>query len=178
MRIAIYGGSFDPVHIAHETIVNEALKKLDLDLLILVPTYLNPEKISFHLEPRQRLFLLTKNFSENEKILVSDFEIKKNRAVYTIESIHFFKEYYKPEKTYLIIGADNYASFNSWYKSEEILNEVELVVATRNGFLNQNYDNIRTLNVDIDISSTNLRDNLDLNYVPKKIQEDVKNFWH
>lgn len=178
MRIAIYGGSFDPIHIAHETIVKKALETLDLDLLILVPTFLNPQKISSHLEPRQRLFLLTKNFADNEKILISDYEVSQNRSVYTIESIKFFKEHYKPEKTYLIIGADNYASFNSWYKSSDILNEVELVVATRSGFLNQNYDNITTLNVDIDISSTDLRDNLDLNYVPKKIQEDVKKFWH
>lgn len=178
MQIAIYGGSFDPIHIAHETIVYKALDKLTLDLLILVPTFLNPQKISSHLEPRQRLFLLTKNFSENKKILVSDYEVAKNSPTYTIETIKFFKDYYKPEKIYLIIGADNYATFSSWYKNKEILNEVELVVATRNGFLNQNYDNITTLNVDIDISSTNLRNNLDLNYVPKKIQEDVKNFWH
>lgn len=178
MRIAIYGGSFDPVHIAHETIVKKALEKLEIDLLILVPTYLNPQKISSHLDPRERLFLLTKNFSNIEKVLISDYEIKKNRAVYAIETIKFFKDYYKSDKTYLIIGADNYASFNTWYKAEEILKEVELVVATRNGFLNQNYDNIMTLNVDIDISSTNLRDNLDLNYVPKKIQNDVKKLWH
>lgn len=56
MQIAIYGGSFDPIHIAHETIVYKALDKLTLDLLILVPTFLNPQKISSHLEPRQRLF--------------------------------------------------------------------------------------------------------------------------
>lgn len=178
MRIAIYGGSFDPIHIAHETIVNKALESLDLDLLILVPTFLNPHKISSHLEPEQRLFLLKKNFDNRKKILISDFEVSKNRSVYAIETIKYFKNHYNPEETFLIIGADNYESFDTWYKSKEILEEIELVVATRNGFLNQNYDNIKTLNVDINISSTNLRDNLDLNYVPKKIQKDVKNFWH
>ena len=178
MRIAIYGGSFDPIHIAHEKIVLEALKNLNLDLLILLPTYLNPHKIHSHLEPSERLFILSKNFDNFSKVLVSDFEVSKNRAVHSIESIKYFKNYYKPEKTYLIIGADNYQSFSTWHKSKEILEEVELVVATRNGYLNQNYDNIKTLNINIDISSTKLRDKLDLKFVPKKIQEDVKKLWH
>ena len=42
MRIAIFGGSFDPIHVAHVTVVKEALNKLDIDTVIVVPTYLNP----------------------------------------------------------------------------------------------------------------------------------------
>jgi nicotinate-nucleotide adenylyltransferase len=178
VQIAIFGGSFDPIHIAHETIVNEALKTLDLDLIILVPTFLNPQKIKSHLTPNERLFLLSENFQDDEKILISDYEIKQNRPVYSIETINYLKEYYKPEKTYFIIGADNYEKLDTWYHVEDILNEVELVVVTRNGFCNDIYDNIRTLNVDINISSTQLRDNLDLNFVPNKIKDDVKKFWH
>ncbi|MBD3829662.1 MAG: adenylyltransferase/cytidyltransferase family protein, partial [Arcobacter sp.] len=48
MRIAIFGGSFDPIHIAHVAIVETALKQLDIDKLIIVPTYLNPFKNSFY----------------------------------------------------------------------------------------------------------------------------------
>ncbi|WP_419763782.1 MAG: nicotinate (nicotinamide) nucleotide adenylyltransferase [Arcobacter sp.] len=178
MQIAIFGGSFDPIHIAHETIVNEALKTLDLDLIILVPTFLNPQKIKSHLTPNERLFLLSENFQDDEKILISDYEIKQNRPVYSIETINYLKEYYKPKKTYLIIGADNYEKLDTWHHTEDILSKVELVVVTRNGFCNDFYDNIQTLNVDINISSTQLRDSLDLNFVPNKIKEDVKKFWH
>ena len=178
MQIAIFGGSFDPIHMAHEAIVNEALKNLNLDLLILVPTFLNPQKIKSHLSPDERLFLLKKNFKDNKKVLISDYEIKQNRAVYSIETIEYLKKYYKPKKTYFIIGADNYENLNTWHRVDDILNEVELVVVTRNGFCNDIYDNISTLNVDINISSTQLRDNLDLNFVPNKIKDDVKKFWH
>ncbi|ADG92086.1 nicotinate (nicotinamide) nucleotide adenylyltransferase [Arcobacter nitrofigilis DSM 7299] len=178
MQIAIFGGSFDPVHIAHETIVIEALNKLDLDLIILVPTFLNPQKITSHLSPNERLYLLSKNFKDHEKVIVSDYEINKNRPVYSIETIQYLKEHYKPDKTYFIIGADNYEKLNTWYKVDEILDEVELVVVTRNGFCNDIYDNILTLDVDIDISSTELRKNLDLSFVPDKIKDDVKKFWH
>ena len=178
MRIAIYGGSFDPIHIAHEAIVYEALKSIDLDYLILVPTFLNPHKKSSHLTPKQRLYLLNKNFKNSDKIIISDYEILQNRAVNSIETILYFKNLYKTDKIYLIIGADNYYTFNTWYKSDEILKEVNMVVATRNGFLNENYDNIQILNVDIDISSTHLRDKLNLDFVPTKIKEDVINLWH
>ena len=62
MRIAIFGGSFDPLHIAHVAIVNDSLKKLDIDKLIIVPTYLNPFKNSFYLDPKSRFELLKKVF--------------------------------------------------------------------------------------------------------------------
>lgn len=50
MKIAIFGGSFDPIHIAHKKIVETALKELDIDKLIIVPTYLNPFKKDFLFE--------------------------------------------------------------------------------------------------------------------------------
>ena len=58
MRIAIFGGSFDPIHVAHVIVVEEALKKLNIDMMIVVPTYLNPFKSSFYLNPETRFCLL------------------------------------------------------------------------------------------------------------------------
>ncbi|DAB35050.1 MAG TPA: nicotinate-nicotinamide nucleotide adenylyltransferase, partial [Sulfurospirillum sp. UBA12182] len=55
MKIAIFGGSFDPPHKGHESIVNEALKTLDIETLFVVPTYLNPFKDSFVADERTRL---------------------------------------------------------------------------------------------------------------------------
>ena len=64
MRIAIFGGSFDPIHVAHVAVVEESLKKLNIDLLIVIPTYLNPFKSSFYLNPETRFELLKKVFKE------------------------------------------------------------------------------------------------------------------
>ncbi len=47
MKIAIFGGSFDPIHTGHIKIIKKALKELDIDYIILVPTYLNPFKKEF-----------------------------------------------------------------------------------------------------------------------------------
>lgn len=63
MKIALFGGSFDPPHNGHNSVVLEALEKLDIDKLIIMPTYINPFKQSFSADEKQR-FLWVKNFGD------------------------------------------------------------------------------------------------------------------
>lgn len=177
MKIAIFGGSFDPPHIGHEAIVNVALKELDIDKLVIVPTFLNPFKKHSFLNAYDRLFLVQKLFKNNSIIDVSDYEIKQNKSVYSIQTVKYLKQLYKATQIYFIIGADNLEKLHLWHQFDELNSLVTFVVANRNGFLNTNYDNIRTLNVSMDTSSTNLRESLDLNYIPQTIKTDVKNIW-
>jgi len=177
VRIAIFGGSFDPPHIGHEIIANEALKQLNIDKLFVIPTFLNPFKKHSLLDAKNRLTLLQKLFINNDKIEVNDFEILKNRAVYSIETVKYLQQLYKPSHIYMIIGSDNLEKLHLWKNYNELKTIAEFVTVTRSGFLNENYGNIKTLKVDINISSTKLRNNLDLDFIPKKIQNDVKLFW-
>lgn len=178
MQIAIFGGSFDPPHIGHETIAKKILKKLDIDLLIVVPAYLNPLKVKSFLDAKTRYKLLKKLFSKKEDINVSNYEIKQEKAVYSIETIRHMIKKYKPSKVYLVIGADNYKSFHLWDKYEEILELVTLVVVTRDGIKYNKNDDIKRIKVDIKISSTQLRNTFNLNYIPKKIRKNVEKIWH
>jgi nicotinate-nucleotide adenylyltransferase len=173
VQLAVFGGSFDPVHIAHEAIVNEAIKELNIDKLVVVPTYLNPFKNSFQLEPKVREKILKKVFYNNQKIDICDYEIKQNRAVYSIETIKYLKNLYNPSKIYLIIGADNIKDLNKWDSIEELKSLVEFVVASRDGFIDNDFIKFRNLKVDINISSTMLRDKIDLNFIPIQIKEDI-----
>ena len=83
MKIAIFGGSFDPIHIAHKKIVETALKELDIDKLIIVPTYLNPFKKDFLFEPKDRFKLLQKVFKDEKRVEICDFEINQKKLSYT-----------------------------------------------------------------------------------------------
>lgn len=177
MHIAIFGGSFDPPHIGHQTIAKKALKKLDIDRLIIVPSFLNPLKVKSFLDAKTRYKLLKKMFLKKDKIEVNNYEIKQARPVYSIETIKYILKKYKPNKLYMIIGADNYKSFHLWSNHEEIKELVELVVVTRDGFKYKNKDDIKRLKVDIKISSTELRNTFNINYIPKKIRKDVKKIW-
>jgi len=174
VQVAIFGGSFDPVHTAHESIVYEAINSLDIDKIIIVPTYLNPFKSSFHLEPKTRFNLLKKVFKNNSKIDICDYEIKQNRSVYSFETVNYLKNLYKPSKIFIIIGADNVKDLDKWYKIEELKNIAQFVIATREGY---KFDNTSflTLDVNVDISSTILRNELNLDFIPIQIKEDILN---
>jgi nicotinate-nucleotide adenylyltransferase len=175
VQLAIFGGSFDPVHIGHEAIVNNALDTLDIDKLVVVPTYLNPFKNSFHLEPNLRYELLKKVFNNYKKVKICDYEIKQGKSVYSIETVKYLKNLYNASKIYLIIGADNFENLHKWYKIEELDLLTEFVIASRDGYVNKKLQGFKTLEVNIDISSSQLRNEIDLNFIPIQIKEDLKN---
>ena len=173
MQLAIFGGSFDPIHIAHEAIVNKALNSLEIDKIIVVPTYLNPFKSSFHYEPNIRFNLLKKVFKNNPKVKVCDYEIKQNRSVYSIETVKYLKNLYKPSKIFIIIGADNVKDLNKWNSIDELKSLAQFVVFNRTGFQNDSDNDFKILDLNIHISSTQLREKVDLSYIPKQIKEDI-----
>ncbi len=177
MRIAIFGGSFDPPHIGHEKIAKKVLKKLNIDKLIVIPSFLNPLKTSSFLEANTRYKLLKKIFKGKKKVKVSNYEVKQNRPVYSIETIKYMKKKYKADKIYLIIGADNYNSFHLWSKYKKIKKLVKIVVITRNGFKYKKTDDIKRLKIHMKISSSELRKEFNPKYIPKKIKKDVKKVW-
>ena len=174
MKIAIFGGSFDPIHIAHKKIVETALKELDIDKLIIVPTYLNPFKKDFLFEPKDRFKLLQKVFKDEKRVEICDFEINQKKLSYTYETIRYIKSLHKPCKIYFIIGEDNLKSLHRWHNIEELKSSLEFIVAKREGY-NLATNEYKTLEVNIDISSTKLKEDLDLNFVPKEIWQDLIN---
>ncbi len=173
MNIAIFGGSFDPVHLGHIEIVKKALKDKDIDKVIIVPNYLNPLKNSFSAPPELRYKWLKEVFNDFKNVEISDFEINKNRPVYSIETINHFKP------KYFIIGSDNLQTLDKWNKIDEILKKVEFIVAKR-GHIDKNllkkYGIKKIINIDIPISSTDIR-NCKFKYLPKKIQKEIKEFY-
>jgi nicotinate-nucleotide adenylyltransferase len=175
VRIAIFGGSFDPIHVAHVAIVESALDKLDIDKLIIVPTYLNPFKNSFNLNPETRFELLKKVFHKFKNVEISDYEINQQKTSYSFNTVNYLKNLYKPSKIYLIIGEDNINDLDKWYKYDELKKLVEFVVASRTGFETKKANEFKSLDININISSTELRDKINLNYIPIEIKDDILN---
>lgn len=179
MVVGVFGGSFDPPHIGHEAIVNSALLELEIDTLFVVPTFLNPFKENFYLDPKKRLELLRELFSDNEKVKVCDFEILQEKKVPTFETIQFLKKKYFIEKIYLIIGGDNLKNIHLWYNFSELKKLVSFVVVTRKDtVLESEYLNsFIEMKLDIEVSSTDLRKNLNLDLIPTKLKEKVTEIW-
>ena len=178
MNIAIFGGSFDPFHIAHEKIVDLSLARLAIDKLFIVPTFLNPFKNSSFLDANTRLELIKELYKSNKNIEIIDFEVKQNKKTTSYETINYLKNNYKIEKIFLIIGADNLKDVHLWYNFKNLKELVQFVVISRDGIhLKNNYINPIYIDFNENISSTTLRENMELKYIPTKIQKKVKKLW-
>lgn len=94
MKIALFGGSFDPPHAGHAAAVKAILSALKPDLLVIMPSFLNPFKKSFSAPPQLRLRWCRALWSDAPGVEVSDYEISQNVPVPTIQSVKFLLEKY------------------------------------------------------------------------------------
>lgn len=171
--IALYGGSFDPPHIAHEEIV-KALRKLDfIDKVVVMPTFLNPFKETFTAPAELRLQWLKDIFSSFTDVEVSAYEVDLKKKVPTVATVKHLRKSY--DKIYVVIGADNLKSLPQWYKFDELKKMVTFIVVTRNDI--EIPKNFIRLNVNEDISSSNLRENFDSSKIPKKVRDEVTQYY-
>jgi nicotinate-nucleotide adenylyltransferase len=176
MKAAIFGGSFDPPHIGHEEIIKKALEKLDIDVLFVIPTYLNPFKKKFFAPPHLRYKWVKKLLLPYKKAKIIDFELRQKRPVPTIETIRYLQKKYNLDKIYLIIGADNLASLKDWKAYDELKKMVEFVIVTRN---NTNIPKeLKKLEVNAKISSTKLREHLKKHYLPPSVADEIMHYYN
>ncbi|MDH4945215.1 nicotinate (nicotinamide) nucleotide adenylyltransferase [Sulfurimonas sp. C5] len=172
-NIALFGGSFDPPHIGHIKIV-EALRDLDfIDKVVIMPTYLNPFKSKFIADAHLRLKWLKDIFQDYQNIEVSSFEVEQQKKVPTIDTVKYLQQFYKD--IYVVIGADNLASLEKWYKYDELVKLVKFIIVTREE--THISDDYIQLNVDVPISSTQLRKDCELKFLPPKIADEILKYY-
>lgn len=132
MRIGIFGGSFDPVHLEHVRLAECAVAELQLDKLFVMPAFVPPHKRGRLLAPEQdRLAACRAAFAHIPKVEVSGYEIHKRGTSYTFETCRYFKEKYDPCKLYFLVGTDMLRDFPNWKNPEDILLTATLAVCAR-----------------------------------------------
>ena len=135
MKIGILGGTFNPVHIGHLILAEEAREKLGLERVIFVPTSLPPHKDSVDIAPASdRLKMLKLAIASNKSFAVSDIEIRRRGRSYTIDTIRYFKAGNRRDEFYFIAGSDLLDYLGKWKDLEQILSLVKFVAATRPGY--------------------------------------------
>lgn len=171
--IALFGGSFDPPHIAHELIVKEALKINDVEKVVIMPTFLNPFKTTSFAPALLRLKWLKSIFHSYKNVEISSFEVEKEEKTPTITTVeHLLNEY---SKIYLIIGADNLKSLDKWYRYEDLKKLVTFVIASRD-----NIDVAKSfiqLDIAEEISSTQLRNTMDSLKLSQECSSEILQFY-
>ena len=174
MNIAVYSGSFNPLHKGHEAIIRFLTREAGFDCVYLVVTPQNPFKVSHSLPAGQDRFdaaVAAVARHPDLKVRLMDIELKMTPPQYTIRTLDALKEL-EPEHDFtLVIGADNLASFTGWRYHERILLEYGVVVFPRKGY-HRGHDRARLLRENpayrirllkaplVTISSTQIREGL------------------
>ena len=133
-KIALFGGTFNPVHLEHKMLVNQAIKELNLDKLIIIPTNIPPHKKTDLASGEDRINMLKICFSDEEKVEISDFEIKNGGTSYSYLTVEHFRKVYPKDELFFLVGGDMLKDFKTWKYPERILSCVNLAVFNREGF--------------------------------------------
>ncbi len=134
MNIGIFGGSFDPIHQGHVNLAKYVLDHTDLDEVWLMVSPLNPLKPQGYVASNeQRLEMARLAVEGIPGIKVSDFEFHLPIPSYTYKTLTELKKNYPDHDFRLIIGGDNWATFDRWRNHEEILKEFGIIVYPRPG---------------------------------------------
>mgnify|MGYP000990914450 CR=1 FL=1 len=132
MKIGLFFGSFNPVHVGHLIIANFMSTQTDLDKVWLVVSPQNPLKPKKTLaRDYDRLHLVQLGIGDNPKIQASNVEFDLPKPSYTIDTLAFLKEKYPDRSFALIMGGDNLASLHLWKNYEQILAGYDIYVYKR-----------------------------------------------
>lgn len=132
MRIAVFGGSFDPAHTEHIRLARAAIDELALDELFVMPAFAPPHKKGKTLtSDEERLEMCRIAFQDVEKASVSDYEIARRGTSYTYLTCRYFRAKYPDAEIFWIVGADMLRDFPTWKNPEDILQNVTLAVCGR-----------------------------------------------
>lgn len=132
MRVGLFGGTFNPPHLGHRVIAEQAVEALDLDRLIWMPALRSPLKdvdgdVAFH----HRLAMTSLAASNHAGFVVSDLESKREPPSYTVDTLRDLKEVHPEWDLHLLVGADTWNSFARWKSPEEIRRLAGVVVYPR-----------------------------------------------
>lgn len=170
MRIGLYGGTFDPIHLGHLIVIENAINQMDLDRVIILPSSNPPHKK--HKDKTKadiRVEMVAEAIKDNHKIILSTFESTDNVVRYTHDTLEYFTSKLPNHEIFYIMGEDSFVTIDTWRNYEKIL-DYNIIVFARSGIDNNStlikkVDKIRKDNpniylidiLNINISSTLIR---------------------
>jgi len=194
-KIGILGGAFNPPHFGHLILAKTALKKLNLEKVIFLPSGIPPLKKTNLAPAKDRFFMTKLLIEESPRFEISDYEIKKKKKYFTIDTLKFFRKKYKNKKVYWLIGEDSLREIveGKWKRELKVLDLAQFVVFTRpyhkfnlkklpkkfRQRAKKVLEKIIKINLKVPISATEIREKIkkggEINYlVTKKVLNYIK----
>ena len=130
-RLGVFGGAFDPPHLAHVALARVAIEQLELDALCVIPTGQAWHKTRTLSPAEHRLSMARLAFSSDSKVFVDDRETRRAGPTYTIDTLNALKAEKPLAHLFLIIGADQARSLTTWHRWQEVVQSATICVAER-----------------------------------------------
>lgn len=182
MKIGILGGTFNPIHIGHLILAEQAQYELGLDNILFIPSYIPPHKrLEDNISAKDRLNMVKLAIEDNQKFNVSTIEIKRKGKSYTVITLRQLKDKYPQDELYFLAGADSLQQ--NWKGFSEVLDLSNFIVVNRPGWSTKGKldERMRLLEIPtVVISSSEIRkmvkEGKPIRYlVPDKVREYISN---
>lgn len=168
MRIALFGGAFDPVHQGHLMMARSAVKQMQLDRVYLIPAAQSPLKtFSPHVTDDERIKMLHLATEGDPQLCVDTYETDSGGVSYSVDTVRHFKSLYPGAELYWLLGADQFEQLERWRDVEVLTNAVTFLVFGRpgsvvsgKGLSNLNYQMIEAPLMEV--SSSSIRQSIQL----------------
>ena len=177
-KIAIYGGTFDPIHHGHLIVAREALEKLGAEQVIFIPARVSPLRKTAPVARDEVRLLMIKAAIESEPgFAVDDCELLRPPPSYTIDTIEQIRQRNSEATIYCLIGEDNVDKLTKWRRFADLEKMVRLVVLDRSG--QQPHHAYPIIRRKIDISATEIRKRVATGrsiryFVPPAVEEIIR----
>jgi nicotinate-nucleotide adenylyltransferase len=132
-KIAVFGGSFDPIHKAHIQLVNFALESYNFKKIIFVIAYAPPHKSKQYASIYDRIVMLKLATKGLPKIEISLYEALKKEVVYSYQTLDYFQSLYPKDEIYIIIGTDSLLELSTWKSIDYLASHYKFMVVKRPG---------------------------------------------
>lgn len=135
-RIALYGGTFDPVHLGHLEIARKVSELFEIEKVLFIPAQMAPHKVGRPVtEPIHRYAMLALATESDPRLLISTFELDAPGRRYTVDTVeHFRTKFGDSTELFFIMGADSWSEINTWRDWERLLKTISHIVVTRPGY--------------------------------------------
>jgi nicotinate-nucleotide adenylyltransferase len=188
MRVGVFGGTFDPIHIGHLVSAEEVRVKLELERVVFVPARLPPHKLDHVVSPvEHRLAMVELAIASNPHFAVSRVDIDRSGPSYTVDTIELLRDAWGPDvEIYFIMGSDSLLDILTWHEPRRLIKLCHFAVVSRPGYqvdldeldalLPGVASQVHMLNApELDISSTDIqrrvREGLSIKYqVPEAVE--------
>ena len=133
-KMGLFGGTFDPIHKGHVSMALRLAQMLDLDGVVLMPTFVPPHKIKENMASAQhRLAMCRLAAEEYPALRVSDMELQRGGASFTVDTLTALSEQYPDTQWHLLVGADMFTTLRTWHRFADIADMAVLCTIAREG---------------------------------------------